>query len=159
TSLSIADNAIGLEGAQILATKALSHLNIANNHVGPQGAEAIAANKTITHLDISRNYIEIQGARALAENTVLKHLKVDLYGNLEDGYSTFYNEIGEEGLALLTHPNTQLTILDVGYARHDNNKWQKLITDIETNQYTESHLELNHLALHGLHIKQLLNAL
>ncbi len=99
TTLDIRDNHVGVEGARALAANTtLTTLDISFNNVGDEGARALAANTTLTTLDISFNNVGDEGARALAGNITLTTL--DITGN----------QVGVEGARALA-ANTTLTTL------------------------------------------------
>jgi internalin A len=71
TSLDLADNDIGAEGAKAIAEHLprLTSLNLWGNRIGAEGAKAIAEHlPQLTSLDLSRNGIGAEGAKAIAEH-------------------------------------------------------------------------------------------
>lgn len=76
--------AVGLASA-LAVNRALRHLNVANNGVGPQGASALSAvlgGSSVTELNLAGNPLGPLGAKALAgalrENTALLEVRVGL---------------------------------------------------------------------------------
>jgi hypothetical protein len=88
TSLSVENNSIDDQGAEILATiPNLKKLNVANNVIGNRGAIALAGNKTLISLDVGSNKIGKEGIEALIQNEDFTHF--DMSSNLkgEDEYT------------------------------------------------------------------------
>lgn len=84
TFLDLTSNHIGPEGAKALATiTSLKSLKIGNyNRVGDEGAEALAFSN-LTSLDLTGNEIGLNGAKALAKNTTILNLNLG-FNNIED---------------------------------------------------------------------------
>ena len=83
----------------------LTSLDINNNKIGKEGAEAIAKMGNLTSLNIYRNGIDKEGAKAIATMGNLTSLDIN------------NNQIGEEGAeAIATMGN--LTSLDIIYTKH-----------------------------------------
>ena len=105
--VSVSDNAIGDEGARILAAcHTLLLLNVSQNNIKDEGARALAANKTLRVLNAQTNGIGRIGAIALAANTTLEHLDV------------CENNIGDEGAVLLAANQTLKTLHADGNRLH-----------------------------------------
>lgn len=91
TSLCLAFNKVGDEGAQILAALTnLSSLDLTDNQIGVEGARALAALSKLSFLNLYCNQIGDEGAQALSALTNLSYLDL------------FYNHIGDEGARALT---------------------------------------------------------
>jgi internalin A len=91
TSLNLAFNRIGPEGAQALKGLVnLTSLDLGNNGIGAEGAQALKGLVYLTSLDLSNNRIGDEGAQALKGLVNLTSL------SLED------NHIGAEGVQALT---------------------------------------------------------
>lgn len=74
--LDISENALGAAGASALAKSNIKCLNISNNNIGDLGLQAFAKNRSFLLLDASRNNISGVGVTALAEILTLKHLNL-----------------------------------------------------------------------------------
>ena len=113
--LNLVDNEIGPEGAEAIATgnlTALTSLNLGSNDIGVRGARAISGANFVglTFLNLEDNGIGDEGATAIASR--LTNL-VSL--NLED------NGIGDEGaMALYNTPFPRLTFLNLTFNRIGN---------------------------------------
>ena len=80
TSLNLAGNSIGHEGAAALATLSnLTSLNLRHNSIGDEGAAALATLSNLTSLNLEYNSIGHEGAAALA--TLSNLTSLDLAGN------------------------------------------------------------------------------
>src|SRR6516162_5776767 len=91
TTLDLADNSIGDEGAQALkGLTALTSLDLAYNRIGADGAQALKGLVNLTSLDLRSNFIGDEGALALKRLVNLTSL------NLKG------NGIGDEGAQALT---------------------------------------------------------
>ncbi len=90
TSLDLAGNQIGAEGARALASlTGLMSLDLEGNQIGDEGARALASLTGLTSLTLMFNQIGAEGARALASLTGLKSLALTV------------NHIGVEGACTL----------------------------------------------------------
>lgn len=72
TRLSLSDNQIGFQGAELLSTNTyIRYLFLNGNRIGSLGAEALAKNSSLVYLLLGENHIGPYGAEALANNTTL----------------------------------------------------------------------------------------
>jgi Leucine-rich repeat (LRR) protein len=113
TSLNLANNGIGVEGAQALKGRVnLTSLDLEGNLIGPEGAQALEGLVNLTSLDLRINYIGpgVQALKGLVNLTSLD-LSVNYIGdegaqvlkglvNLTSVF-LFGNDIGIEGLEAL----------------------------------------------------------
>jgi len=103
-------------GLSLEQNKSLKRLNLKRNHLGKEGAKALAAglehNETLEYLDLSGNGIGVSGARALAhmlgKNNSISFL--NLFGNLID-------VDGAREISQAISTNHCLTELDLGLNR------------------------------------------
>ncbi|MFM1798724.1 MAG: hypothetical protein RLZZ117_1002, partial [Cyanobacteriota bacterium] len=103
TSLNLAGNEIGDEGAASLAALAqLTSLNLWDNGIGDEGAASLAALTQLTSLDLAANGVGDEGAASLAALTQLTFLDLG------------WNGIGDNGAASLA-ALTQLSLLDLSH--------------------------------------------
>jgi Ran GTPase-activating protein (RanGAP) involved in mRNA processing and transport len=110
TTLDLADNFIGDEGARALAPHlpaTLAKLNLDGTSIGDEGVKALAPHipVALTTLNLSGNNISVDGAKALAPYLPNSFTALDLSGN----------SIGDENVrALAPYLPRALTTLDLG---------------------------------------------
>jgi uncharacterized protein (TIGR02996 family) len=114
TALDVANNVLGPEGAEALlsspALANLTHLNLATNFLGQRGGEAVTVSPSLERLEVLNlfgNRIGPAAARALAAAPSVSNLAV---------LNLYGNYIGDEGAAALAaSPNLRnLRVLEVG---------------------------------------------
>ncbi len=132
TSLNIASNQIGAEGAKALSVNTtLASLDVSYNQIDAEGVKALSANTSLASLAVGGNRIGAEGAKALSTNTTLTSLNVSGNGIGDEGVKALstnttltslnvgYNEIGAEGVKALS-ANTSLASLAVGWNEISN---------------------------------------
>jgi internalin A len=103
TSLDLARNRIGAEGAQALkGVVNLTSLDLARNRIGAEGAQALKGLVKLTSLDLQNNFIGAEGAQALKGLVNLTNLDLG------------YNSIRDEGAQALKGL-VKLNNLDLAY--------------------------------------------
>jgi len=92
---------LGDEGATILAKNLtrIKHIQLRENLIGPQGAQALASNRYFIELGLHGNNIGDEGIAAFANNTTLEELRI---GN---------NDITNHGIKLLATNNTLFSLI------------------------------------------------
>jgi internalin A len=89
-SLDLAGNHIGAEGAQVLEGLVnLNSVNLAGNHIGAEGAQALEGLVNLTSLDLQSNKIGAQGVQAIRGLVNLSRLEL------------YDNSIGDNGVQAL----------------------------------------------------------
>ena len=108
TSIDLANNFIGVEGAEAIAkalesNTSITSIDLANNFIGDAGAEAIA-NTSLTSISLVGNNIGDAGAKAIAtaleSNTSLTHINL---------WNNHIRYAGAEAIAKTLKVNTSIT--------------------------------------------------